>query len=296
MKSSWVETRLGICERRWVQDDQTTSDLAAQAIQQVTHQECPLYLSTISPDYLTPSTASETKRKLQWKGSSSATDLSAACAGFVFALEMGSLFVSHQGEAAAVVAAAEVRSRFLDLQDRRTVFLFADAACAARLDGKSEGSLAQVRWTSCSTEALFAPEILVPAGGAKKPLDEKGLQNKDHKIRMVDGVTISETIEKNLVMKVEQCLSAAQEKISDYSFFVFHQGNGQIIQRILQQLGADESRTHITFNHLGNSSSASLGVTLSEAASLGKMKSKDKVLLVAMGAGYHLGIASITWS
>ncbi|MFN7825007.1 MAG: ketoacyl-ACP synthase III, partial [Pseudobdellovibrionaceae bacterium] len=110
MKSSWVETRLGIRERRWLSSDQTTSDLAAQAIQKLKTSECPIYLSTISPDYLTPSTASETKRKLQWKNSSPATDLSAACAGFIFALEMGSLYVSHQTQGDAIVAAAEARS------------------------------------------------------------------------------------------------------------------------------------------------------------------------------------------
>jgi 3-oxoacyl-[acyl-carrier-protein] synthase-3 len=112
---------------------------------------------------------------------------------------------------------------------------------------------------------------------------------------MVDGVSITEAVEEKLVLAVQATLSKRAEKIEDYGFFIFHQGNGQLIQRILAQLGAHAEQTHINFGSYGNSSSASVAVALSEAAKLGKIKVGQKVLLVAMGAGYHLGLAGLEW-
>lgn len=295
MKASWVEGRLGIKERRWVSELQTTSDLAVEALKKIANQEGPLVLSTISPDYLTPSTSSEIKRKIGWEGFAPAYDVAAACAGFIFSLEMGALLSQAHSTTPVYVAASEVRSRFLDLSDRRTVFLFADAAAVASLQKKEDGALAQLLWTSCSTQSRHLPEILIPAGGAKTPLTPELLQQGQNKIKMVDGVAITETVEGQLVDAVKNTLKETDETIADYNFFVFHQGNGQLILNILDQLGASADQTHITFGSYGNSSSASVAVTLSEAAQLGKIKSGQKILLVAMGAGYHLGLAGLRW-
>ncbi len=297
MKASWVESRLGIHERRWAEDSETTSDLAVKALQSLRGSlgEGPLFLSTISPDYLTPSTSSEVKRKMNWQGLHPAYDISAACAGFIFSLESAALMSMATEQPVVYSAAAEIRSRFLDLKDRRTVFIFADAAAACSVVKKEKGAIAKLLWTSCSTQSHVAPEILIPAGGTKMPLTIELLNNKSDKIRMVDGVSITEAVEMKLLEAVKAALTERSESVSDYSFFVFHQGNGQLIQRILSQLGAAAEQTHINFGDYGNSSSASVAVALSEAAQLKKIKKGQKVLLVAMGAGYHLGLAGLEW-
>jgi 3-oxoacyl-[acyl-carrier-protein] synthase-3 len=273
----------------------TTSDLAADVLKKISLGEGPIYLSTISPDYLTPSTSSELKRKVGWEGLSPAIDLSAACAGFIFALEQASLFLLGSKQKIVYALAAELRSRFLDLNDRRTVFIFADAAAGCVLSQDKVGAMAQVLWTSCSTQSKVAPEIYIPAGGAKQPLTHQLLDEKANTIRMVDGVGITEAVEAKLVSAVQLSLQSRQESIEDYAFILFHQGNGQLIERVLAQLGLQKEQTHINFGQYGNSSSASVAVALSEAASLGKIKPGQKVLLVAMGAGYHLGVAGLTW-
>ncbi|MBK7963626.1 MAG: ketoacyl-ACP synthase III [Bdellovibrionales bacterium] len=296
MKASWVETRLGIRERRWANDHQTTSDLGVEALKKIVGPEGPLVLSTISPDYLTPSTASEIKRKMRWQQQHQATDLAAACAGFIFSLEVGALLCQALPEEHIYVLAAELRSRFLDMSDRRTVFLFSDAAGACSLRCDPQNSLAQLLWTSCSTEGLVEPEILIPAGGAKTPMTEELLKSSMNKIKMVDGVSITQAVEEKLVSAVKNCLAQRGESISDYGYFVFHQGNGQLIARIMDQIGASAGQTHTNFSQYGNSSSASVAVALSEASELGLIKSNQKVLLVAMGAGYHLGLAGLRWN
>jgi 3-oxoacyl-[acyl-carrier-protein] synthase-3 len=224
-----------------------------------------------------------------------AYDISAACAGFIFALELGALIVRASSSAFAYVVAAEARSRFLNKSDRRTVFLFGDAAAACLLTQTKTDALAQLLWTECSTQSFGEPEILIPAGGAKKPITSSDLAENLHKIKMIDGVSITEAVETKLVDSVRRCLGERGESIEDYRFFAFHQGNGQLIKHVLGQLGASEDQTWINFDVYGNSSSASVAVVLSEAAEKGLIKSGDKVLMVAMGAGYHLGVAALRW-
>jgi 3-oxoacyl-[acyl-carrier-protein] synthase-3 len=296
MKASWIETRLGITERRWALPEQAASDLAAAAILQLGESEAPMYVSTISPDYLTPSTASEIKRKLNWTGSEPAVDVSAACAGFIFALEQAALRIQSGATANCFACATEVRSRFLNLSDRRTVFLFADAASAAHLTNDASKAQGELLWTATYTQSRGPAEIMIPAGGSKTPVGTRELENQDHKIRMIDGVSIEETIYSELIDRISGNLRLRNETFSDYDFIVFHQGNSTMLKKICARIGFAEEQTHINFNIYGNSSSASPGVALSEAIQLGKIKAHNRVLVVAMGAGYHLGIAALKWN
>ncbi len=296
MKAAWIESRLGIVERRWAHPDQAASDLAVESIKLHKSSEAPLYVSTISPDYLTPSTASEIKRKLDWISSEPSTDIAAACAGFIFALELAALRILSGATQNSYACATEVRSRFLDLHDRRTVFLFADAACSALLTSDSQKSHGQLLWTATYTQSKGPAEILVPAGGSKQPIGPEQLAAQDHKIRMVDGGSIEDVIYSTLVERIKTCLQQRNERIDDYNFIVFHQGNATMLKKLCAEIGFSEEQTHINFNTYGNSSSASLGVALSEAVHLKKIKSGSRVLLVAMGAGYHLGIAGLSWN
>jgi 3-oxoacyl-[acyl-carrier-protein] synthase-3 len=295
MKSSWIEGRIGITERRWALPEQAASDLAVEALRKIDMGEAPLFVSTISPDYLTPSTSSEIKRKMNWTGMEMGLDFQAACAGFIFSLELAAQRIQSGVSGKAYACATEVRSRFLDLTDRRTVFLFADAAAGCLLSNDPKDAQGQLLWTATYTQSTGTPEILVPAGGSKTPIELSQLENKDHKIRMVDGVAIEETIYKSLTDKVNENLKIHKESISDYDFVVFHQGNGTLLKNLAMQMGFREDQTHINFNIYGNSSSASLGVALSEAIELGKIKPGNKVLMVAMGAGYQLGVAALRW-
>ena len=293
--SSWIEKRLGIKTRRWAFDNETTSDLAVQVLKEMAKGEAPLFFSTISPDYLTPSTSSEIKRKMNWEGNCFAIDLNAACAGFIFSLEMGAIYLNGSDQKKVYCVASEIRSRFLNFNDRRTVFLFADASAGCLLENSGANSIAQLMWTHIVTESLVEPEILVPGGGAKTPMTIDGLASGLHKITMLDGSNISHSVETKLVSIITSSLKTLNEDITSYDFFIFHQGNAQLIREVLKQLSLREEQTHINFDVYGNSSSASAAVALSEAHELNKIKKGQKVLMVAMGAGNHLGIAGLKW-
>lgn len=293
IKDEWIANRIGISQRRWASEDEAASDLAAQALRKIPQaQEAALFVSTISPDYLTPSTASLVKQKMQWKGLTPAVDLSAACAGHIFSLEQAAFRLHATQEAEVYSVATEVRSRYLNRTDRRTVFLFGDGACAMRLS--RQGGIASLDWTSTQTWASDDFEILVPAGGSKMPLSQAVLDNQDQFIRMNDGGKIVDATTGKLVETVTTAIEAAGAKVSEYSFVVFHQGNGAIIRSICESLGLGPEKTLVTFGELGNSSSASCGIALAQAYER-KLIQPGKVLMVTMGAGYHVGLASFTF-
>ncbi len=113
---------------------------------------------------------------------------------------------------------------------------------------------------------------------------------------MNDGSKIVDATGSLLVDNIKSTIESSGSKIEDYDYFVFHQGNGAIIRAAGKALGIREDQTWICFDRFGNSSSASCGVAFGEAYEKGAIGPGSKVLLVAMGAGYHVGMASFTFS
>ncbi|HVK61274.1 MAG TPA: ketoacyl-ACP synthase III [Bdellovibrionales bacterium] len=296
MKADWLSSRVGINERRWARADQSASDLAVEAIKRLKRPFTAgaLFVSTISPDFLTPSTASVIKQKLGLTDSLPGIDMSAACAGQIFALEQAAFRMSASKDSDALVVATEVRSRYLDPTDRRTVFLFADAASCWRLSRTS--GIAKLDWTLAQTRASEDYEILVPGGGSKEPLTSESVASGRQFIRMNDGAKIVDATNTQLVDGIRSAVEKSGSKIEDYDFFVFHQGNGSIIRAVAKTLGVREDQTWVCFDRFGNSSSASCGVAFGEAFERGAIHAGSRVLLVAMGAGYHVGMASFSFT
>ncbi|MCO4793040.1 MAG: ketoacyl-ACP synthase III [Bacteriovoracaceae bacterium] len=295
MKSGWVEKIVGIKERRWAVEDQATSDLATFACEKLNLKnfQGPIFLSTITGDYLTPSTSSILKRKLNLNDDYPCFDINAACAGYLFALDSALGWLERGKCKQALVIATECRSRFINTSDRRTAFLFGDAACAMIVE-KSD-SPNQIEWVETKTEASKDYEILIPAGGTKEPFSKETYSSNKHLITMNDGTKISEITKSKLIDKVLQTLESKNQSLDDFDHFIFHQGNGLLIRAIAKEMGISESKVWINFDKYGNSSSASVGLSLSEAIKSGSIKNGERILIMAMGAGYHIGIASILW-
>jgi 3-oxoacyl-[acyl-carrier-protein] synthase III len=297
IKASWVEHRIGIKERRWAHDDESASDLAIKAIHKLGLQNFngALWLATISQDYLTPSTSSLIKAKLGWKHDAPTFDVNGACAGHLFALEMAYHRLLNTSETEALVVASEVRSRFTNPKDRRTVFLFADGAAVFHLKKNEDSEHSGIEWTLSKTLTSETLDIYIPAGGSTLPLS-KLTDPSDAFIKMNDGPKIFELTTNALVQSITESIQGKGQTLDNFSFFVFHQGNTAIITTVLEKLGISLEKTHINFDRYGNTSSASMGIALSEAYELGKINKGDRVLLLAMGAGHHLSMASIVWS
>jgi 3-oxoacyl-[acyl-carrier-protein] synthase-3 len=298
-----VERKLGIESRYWASEQEAASDLAISAIDKLNDFEPSsfkgaIWVSTISSDFLTPSTASIIKSKLGNTSDCPAIDLNAACSGQLFALECAiNRLKLSENETQALVIATEVRSRYLDKSDRKTVFLFGDGATAMLLRKTSNKSEADAsdhfEWIMTKTIPSSDLEIFVPFGGSVSPAVD---ENSRPTIKMQDGPQIFRLATELLTSSIQEALQQKNQNIEDFDFFIFHQGNGELIREVLRRLEISEIKTHINFNRYGNTAGASLGIALGEAIELKKIKRGDRVLLMAMGAGHHLALASLHWT
>jgi 3-oxoacyl-[acyl-carrier-protein] synthase III len=296
MKSFVIEKMLGIKQRCWANENQAASDLAVEAAKKLDLEnfEGGIFLSTISGDYPTPSTSSLIKSKLNLAGVAPAIDINNACAGMIFALELAMQRLQITEETQALVISSEVRSRFINKSDRRTAFLFADGASCFLIE-ENDRAPGTIEWVLTKTIASDNLEIYIPAGGSVKPLAQSVLDNNEHHIVMNDGPLIIEKTKTELVLAIRETLQKKNMTIGDYDYFIFHQGNENLIKKVCKELSININKVEIDFPIHGNTTSASVGISLSWAVSQGKIKKGDRVLIMSMGAGYHMGLVSVMW-
>jgi len=295
MRSSTIEKMIGIKERRWADENWAASDLGVLALKEadITNESDALWVSTISSDYWTPSTSSLVKKKMGWKNFSPSYDINASCSGLIFALEAASFRMSAAQEKSAVVVATEMRSRFVNPKDRNTVYLFGDGAVAFELNKKSKNSQAQVMWTKTVSIPAEAIDIGVLGGGSARPLTAKEIEKGSQYIQILNGNQVEEKVLGHLVGLIREVLSVGQISIADFNFFVFHQANQALLNKLMKELEIPEGRFYSSFEKYGNTSSSSLGINLVESHQKGLIKTGDRVLCLSMGAGDHFGMMEL---
>ncbi|MFO0774480.1 MAG: beta-ketoacyl-ACP synthase III [Nitrospiraceae bacterium] len=292
----------GIRERRWVADDQATSDLAAEAgrdaLAAAGWQASALdaiIVSTTSPDTQFPSTACYVQHRLGAR-SLAAFDVTASCSGFLYGLSMADAFIRSGQYRTCLVIAAEAKSRAIDPDDPATRMLFGDGAGAAlviRDDASGEkgpGLLGVRLYADGSRHDL----IHVPAGGSRLPTTADTVAARKHTLRL-DGAPVFRLAVQRLTAAVQDLLAAQQLAVADVQHSLFHQANRRILAMLCDKLGIAPDRTTTTIEQFGNTSSASLPMALHEAARAGRLHMGDLVLLGAFGGGLTWGTALVRW-
>lgn len=282
----------GIEQRRWVADHQATSDLAVAAGRQVLRRAGVdsvdrLLLSTTSPDHPSPATACLVQRELGL-APCAAVDLSAACAGFLFALDWGARAVLT-GDRRVLVLAADVRSRYLDHDDRATSALFGDGAGGALLEPgpAGEGLLALF----LAADGAGFETIQIPAGGSRHPASAATVQGRQHTLRMADGVQVFLSAVEGMTETAEHLLEATGLSFDDIDLIVPHQPNLMILDRLARYMRVPRAKVFINVQRTGNMSSASVAVALDQALTSGAARPGARVLVLGAGAGYCAGAA-----
>ena len=291
-----MERLTGVRERRWVADGEATSDLAAGAARQALAMAglapeaiARLVLATVSPDHPSPATACAVHAALGLPPVP-AFDVAAACAGFVFALDVAARAVAT-GDEAVLAIAADVRSRYLDVTDRATCALFADGAGAAVL---TPGPVGQgLVAVATVADGAGARSIYVPAGGSREPASAETLAARRHAIHMTDGPQIYLEAVAGMLAVARQILDACGLGFADLDLLVPHQANFHIVKRLAWKAGLGLDRVACNIERVGNISGATTAVALDEALRQGRIGVGAKVLLVAAGAGYTAGAALI---
>ncbi len=295
--SEWIIRRTGIRERRHAAEVEATSDLCFEAavpcIEQANisaDQIDLIIVATITPDHPTPSTACHLQRRL---GSvAPAMDVSAACAGFSYALITAAQFIGAGNSRCALVVGADVMSRIINPNDKMTYPLFGDGAGAVLLT--AEPSAAGILSYQMGSEGCGGEMLCVPAGGSRVPLTPDvyatGLQ-----YMTMDGRNVYKWAVRVIVDSAKQVLDEARVDASDVALVVLHQANQRIIDSAASELNVPAEKVFVNLEQYGNTSAGSIPLAMDEAARSGKVQPGDLVLLCGFGAGLAWGTALMRW-
>ncbi|MFA5063590.1 MAG: beta-ketoacyl-ACP synthase III [Candidatus Omnitrophota bacterium] len=293
----WITTRTGIKERRLASDEEATSDLAIAAAREALNnakikpEDLDLIIvATITPDMPFPSVASILQNALCAK-KAAAFDISAACAGFVYALSIAQQFISTGVYKNALVIGAEKLSSITDWKDRNTCVLFGDGAGACVLGEVKDGGITAT-YLGCDGSNLGL--LNLPAGGSRKPASYETVDARLHYLKM-NGNELFKIAVRTMTDAALTVLEKAGLKFSDIDLIIPHQANSRIIMAVAKRLGLTEDKIFLNIEKYGNMSSASTATALVEAAKEGRIKKGDIVLLDAFGAGLVWGAAVIEW-
>lgn len=298
--NEWILSRVGIRERHIVDPGVATSDLAVAAARQVLQQRglSPaeielIVVGTVTPDMLFPSTACVVQDKLGAKGAWG-FDLSAACSGFVYSLQVGAQFIASGRHTRVMAIGSDVMSSIIDYTDRATCVIFGDGAGAAILEpaeNDSEGFIDFIH----EVDGSGGQFLYMPGGGSLHPSSKETVAKKMHYVHQ-DG----QQVFKFAVRKqAELCLKLLERnglKGSDIDVFIPHQANLRIINATAERLGLRDGNVVINIDRYGNTTAATIPLAMNTAIEQGKLKKGSLVLLASVGAGFTVGATLLRWA
>ncbi len=293
----WITTRTGIKQRRLAAKNEATSDLAIKAAKQALEdahlkpQDIDLIIvATITPDMPFPAVACLLQDALSAKGAI-CFDISAACAGFVYAIVVAKQFIARGSCKNALVVGAETLSSVTDWQDRNTCVLFGDGAGAAVISEAKSGGILSA-YLGC--DGSKANLLMVPGGGSRSPSTAEVLDKRLNFIKM-QGNEVFKLAVTIMAEAAQTALKRAGLECKDIDLVIPHQANIRIIMAMAKKLGLSWDKVYLNIEKYGNMSSASTATALCEAVREGRIKKGDIVLLDAFGAGLVWGACVIKW-
>jgi 3-oxoacyl-[acyl-carrier-protein] synthase III len=296
---AWITERTGIKERRIAADGEVTSDMAVKAsiraleMARTRPEELDaIIVGTISADMPMPSCAVMVQAKLGAKNAF-AFDVSAACAGSIFGLGIADQYIQNGNARRVLVIGAELLSRLVDWTDRNTCVLFGDAA-GAMVVGPSEDPQRGLLGTWLRSDGEAADLLCLPGGGSAHPPSEEMLQQKLHKVAM-NGREVYKYAVRAVPEAIRRALDSCGYRPEQVTHLIAHQANLRIIESVCQRVGIPFEKCWINIDRFGNTSSASLPITLDEANRAGRLRQGDLIAMVAIGAGMAWGSALVRW-
>jgi 3-oxoacyl-[acyl-carrier-protein] synthase-3 len=295
----WIRERTGIRERHIAAPDQASSDLALEASRRALEMAAldaaeveMIVVGTVTPDYPFPSCAAVLQGKLGNK-KAFAFDVSAACAGSIYALAVADRFIASGACKNALVVGVDALTRITDWTDRNTCILFGDGAGAMVLKGTGEAhrGLSTIR---LHADGSMVSMLLQPGGGSREPISAEMVAAGRHYVKM-KGTEVYKVAVRSLEEVCREVLDAEGLKPGQVDHVIAHQANKRILDATLQRLEIPAERCWMNLEKYGNTSSASVPTTLDEANRAGWLKPGDVILMMAIGGGMAWGGAVLRW-
>ncbi|HPI38947.1 MAG TPA: beta-ketoacyl-ACP synthase III [Ignavibacteriaceae bacterium] len=296
--NEWILTRTGIKERRMLENG-ATSDLGAMAAKDlfsstgISPEEIEVIIvATVTPDMFFPSTACLIQDKIGAKNAWG-FDLSAACSGFLFALETGARLIESGSFKKVLIIGADKMTSITDYSDRNNCILFGDAGTAVLLEPTTDLSLGVLdRILHC--DGSGKDTLNMKAGGSAMPPSEETVKNKLHYIYQ-EGKAVFKVAVVGMADVAVGIMKRNNLNSDDISYLVPHQANLRIIDATAKRMGLEPEKVMINIHKYGNTTAATIPLCLVEYYREGKIKKGDKLVLAAFGAGYTWGSILLSW-
>lgn len=293
---TWIRERTGISERR-ISSGENTSQIAAKAAikalenSQLEGDDIDLILvATITPDSLTPSVACNVQKYI---GASNAMafDISAACSGFIFALDIANNYLSTGRAKNALIIGAEVLSKIIDWKDRSTCVLFGDGAGAVVLGKDSNEHISYVNCKSIGSkgDSLTCSTLPLDSPFAKDAIEQ------NNKLQM-NGKDVYKFAVRIMGEEFNRIIKESNISKNEIDFILPHQANIRMIESFSKKVDIPLSNFIINLDSKGNTSGASIPIALDEANLQGKLTNGDNIIVVGFGGGLTYGSALIKWN
>lgn len=296
---SFLKEQRNIFERRWMKPEQRTSDLIMPAAEEalknakITAKDLDLIIvSTDTPDYLSPSTASVIQFRLQATRAGT-FDINSACAGFVTACEVASKFIAADSKYKNIlVIGAYAMSKYLNLDDYKVATLFADGASAAviRATTGPHGFMASTMYT----DGQYHDYMGIYAGGSALPITHEVLDQRQHLLAFPKRIP-PETNGLHWPRLTGLLLDQIQKTPQDVKHFFITQFNIQSIYETLDRLNVPRERSHNVMDYYGYTGSASIGMCLHKAVQQHSLKKGDLCIMLGSGGGMSMTAMAFEW-
>lgn len=293
----WIVSRTGMKERRMAEANEFPSDMGAKAAEKAL-QACGLeanaiemiLVATMSPDYLSPSTASLIQAKIKAENAA-ALDIQAACTGFLYALSLAKAYVESGTYHNVLIVASEKMSSFLDYQDRTTCILFGDGAGAAVVSSSGQGL--RINAVSLGSDGSLADLVQIPAGGSRNPASHETVDQRLHYFKM-NGNEVFKHAVRRMSSASKDCLHKAGFTEAQVTWLVPHQANKRILDAMARNFNIPEEKVYQTLHKYGNTSASSIVIALDELVKEHQIHEGEHLLLSAFGAGLTWGACILT--
>jgi 3-oxoacyl-[acyl-carrier-protein] synthase-3 len=296
----WIRTRTGIRERHYVDPGMAASHMATEAAKQllaarnVSPEEIDLIIvATVTPDMMFPATACLVQNALGAKNAWG-FDLSAACAGFVYALTVGAQFVAAGTHRRALVIGSDVMTSILDFQDRATCVLFGDGAGAVLVEPAESDSVGILDFIS-DIDGSGGCNLYMPGGGSLHPASHETVEKRLHYVHQ-EGQQVFKYAVRRMCEVSSRLLERNGFSSRDLTLVVPHQANLRIIRAMQERLGVDDSKVMVNIDRYGNTTAATIPLGLCDAIEQKRLRKGDLVLLIAVGAGFTTGGMLLRWT
>ena len=295
----WIRTRTGIRERHVVDKGMATSHMATEAAKELLANTNTnpadidmIIVASVTPDMLFPATACLVQDRIGAK-KAWGFDLSAACSGFAYALTVGAQFVASGAHKKVLVIGSDTMTSILDYQDRATCVLFGDGAGAVLLEPAADGQgILDFHHDIDGSGGQF---LYMPGGGSLNPPTHETVDKKMHYVHQ-EGSAVFKYAVRCMAELAAEMVQRNGLQSQDIALVVPHQANLRIIRAMQERLALSDEKVMVNIDRYGNTTAGTIPLGLRDAVDQQRLKKRDLVLLMAVGAGYTTGSVLLRWA